>query len=115
MKIETRSGVAINNELIGNYFNSLIGMYYKILPLYEKEEKTLRVYMENFRDELEGCGNVIDAIHCDPMYMSLVATLQSLIDGLDKDDFAEAKFRQKVFGAISVCKKLSEKYGSGNE
>lgn len=111
MKIETNSGITINNKLVGNYFDSLVGMFFKILPLYEKREKSLRIYMENFRDELEGCKRIITAIDCDPMFMSLFVTLQSLIDLLDKDDCEVSKFRQKVFGAISVCKKLSLKYG----
>ena len=111
MTVNTKSGISMDCKLIENYFNSLVGMYFKILPLYEKGEKSLRVYMENFRDELEGCGNVIEGINNDPMFMTLISSLQAMIDGIDEEDFTSAKFRQKVFSAISICKKLAARYG----
>lgn len=112
MMIKTASGAEIDARLIGNYFRNLIGMYFKILPLYEKKEKSLKVYVENLRDEMEGCGNIIAAIHNDPMYMTLLSTLQAILDGLDGTELTVPVLRQKVFGAITVCKKLSARYGT---
>lgn len=112
MMIKTTSGAEIDACLIGNYFRNLIGMYFKILPLYEKKERSLKVYVENLRDEMEGCGNIIAAIHSDPMYMTLLSTLQSISDGLGGEELTLPVLRQKVFGAISVCKKLAARYGT---
>lgn len=113
--MKTMSGGAIDSALVNNYFNGLVGMYFKILPLYEKNEKSLMVYMENLRDELEGCKNVISAINDDPMYLSLISVLQYLIDSIYSEDFTTSQIKQKVFGAISVCKKLAEKYGEADK
>lgn len=112
MMMKTLSGVDVDSSLISHYFNSLIGMYFKIIPLYENREKSLGAYVVNLRDELEGCGNIIEAINGDPMYMTLLATLQFISDNLDDDSFTLRVLRQKVFGAISVCKKLACKYGA---
>lgn len=115
MITENVSGKEISGVLIGNYFRKLVDMYFKILPLYENGESSLRVYMENLRDELTGCSGIIAGIQFDPLYMSLIATLQFLIGELDDSECTKEKFRQKVFGAIAVCNKLASRYGQETE
>lgn len=111
MIAETVAGKEINHTLIRNYFNKLVNLYFKILPLYEDGEASLRTYMENLRDELIGCSEIIAGIKSDSMYMSLIATLQFLIEGLDNPDCTKEKYKQKVFGAITICNKLASRYG----
>lgn len=110
MNVKTSSGHKLEASFIGNYFNNLIGMYFKILPLYENKEKSLKSYMENLRDELEGFSELIVSINNDPMFMSLISILQYLICEIDNDDCTVGVFKRKVFGAISLCKKLASKY-----
>lgn len=112
MIFKTVGDVSIDGELIKNYFAWLVGSFFKILPLYERKEPSLKMYMENLRDELSGCAGLILAINNDAQFMSLLATLQYLIDNSDYDDCTQSKYKQKVFGAISVCNKLSDRYGS---
>lgn len=115
MIIETVIGKEISNELIKNYFKKLVDMYFKILPMYEGKESSIRTYMENLRDELVGCSELIAGVKYDPQYMSLIATLQFLIGELDDPECTKEKFKQKVFGAIAVCNKLAARYGRVTE
>lgn len=115
MNVITASGIEINSKLVRNYFNNLVGLYFKILPLYEKQEKSLLTYMENLRDELEGCHHIMAATNDDPLFLSLISILQYLIDELDDTDCSVKIFRQKVFNGISVCNKLAARYGEVDE
>lgn len=115
MIIETKSGIKMDTHLLGNYFHNLIGLYFKILPLYEQREKTLRVYMEELRDELESSKSVIKSIDNDPLFMSLIVILQCLIDNLDDPEFNSTRVKRKVFGAIDICNKLAARYGEEAE
>ena len=115
MMVDTVSGTPIDSMLLFNYFKKLVGLYFKILPLYEARETSLLSYMENLRDELIGCSGVIQEIGYDPLYMSLISNLQFMIDELGKPSCTKAVYKRKVFGAISICNKLSDKYGEKAE
>lgn len=103
MIIETVTGVPINGKLVENYFQSLVGMFFKILPMKEDGVETLPEYLGNLQAELLGCKALIDAINNDPMFMSLILNLQVLIDN---PDYSPRKVRQIVFDSITVCNKL---------
>ncbi len=98
--------------VLDNYFRSLVNLFFKILPLKESGERSLETYMRSFQAELLGCGALVEAIHGDPMFLSLVAILQYLIDTPD----CEVSFvRREVFRAISICNKLKERYAVPQE
>ena len=113
MIVRTASGIEMNSAVVSNYFNSLVGSFFKILPLYESRESSLRIYMECLRDELEGCSHVLENINYDSMFLSLIASLQYMIDNLDNEACDAHIYKRKVFSAISMCNKLSQRY-SGN-
>lgn len=111
MILENTTGV-INNQLLYNYFSSLVNCFFKILPIRENEEKSLVVYVESLQLELIGCGKIIDAIDNDAGFMSLISILQYLIDN---PDCPVPKVKREVFKAINICNKIKEKYCNNGE
>ena len=93
--------------LVGNYFHHLVNGFFKILPMREKEEPSLSVYMESLQAELFGCGSLIDELDNDPLFLTLLSILQYLIDN---KECAVSVVKREVFKAISVCGKLENKY-----
>lgn len=100
----------ISSRLVVNYFKNLINLFYKILPLYESNEKTLPVYLANLRDELIGCSDVMAAVNYHPSLMSLISVSQFLIDNIYSPDCTQSVVKQKVFGAINICSRLASAY-----
>ena len=107
MKVSTAAGIPLSTELLRNYFDSLVNHFFKILPIWESGDGSVKVYMETLQSEMLGCKNVIAAINNDGLFLSLISMLQDLIDHPDYD---HAKVRRTVFNAISVCNKLISRY-----
>ena len=105
--IETNAGVPLKGSVLRRYMSSLVNSFFKILPLWEEGDPSLVTYMKTFQAELLGCQELIVSVHEDPMFVSLVATLQYLIDnqGLTKQTV-----KRTVFNAISTCNNLAAKY-----
>lgn len=97
----------ISEELVKNYFDSLVNCYFKILPIRESGEKSITVYLESLKAEMLGCNNLIESIHNDPSYLTLLSILQYFIDNPDCE-ISEVK--REVFRAIRICNKISERY-----
>jgi len=109
MTLHTTAGIGMNSVMLGNYMRNLVNQFFKILPMRENEEESLGTYMESLRAELLGCQGLIVVIDNDPMYMTLLAILQYLIQNQD----AHPKiFRREVFKAISICNKLKARYAA---
>lgn len=108
MMIETL-GAPMDARVLTNYLDRLVGKVYKILPLWEEREPTLVTYMEELLRELSGCHSFIVAIQYDSLFLSLLSTLQYLIDNPCSD---VSDVRRMVFGAITHCKRLQEQYAS---
>ncbi len=110
--IQTTVGVPMNAAVLDNYLRSLINLFFKILPLKESGERSLETYIKSLQAELLGCNALVEAIHNDSMFLSLVSILQYLIDNSDCDVMF---VRREVFRAISICNKLREKYAVPQE
>jgi hypothetical protein len=91
---------------------SLVSKFFKILPMKESGEDTLTTYMESLQAELSGCSNLIQAIHEDADFLTLMSLLQFL---LDTPDCSVGIVRREVFHSISICKRLQKKYGGRQE
>lgn len=107
MMLDTVAGVPVSKELLCNYFKNLVNLFFKILPIREKEEASLTTYMKSLQIELLGCKGLIVALNSDPYYLSLLSILQYLIDNPDCEVY---KVKREVFRAISICNKLKSKY-----
>ena len=98
--------VSLDKVHIAHYVQSLVGRFYKILPMCESGSETLDKYMLSLLRELLGCKQLIDSLQYDDRYVSLLAILRSLIT--DHSDCAVVK--TDVFRAISLLKQLHAKY-----
>jgi len=102
----TNKGIDIPDNLVKNYLKSLIGLFYKILPIKESGEPSLGKYMDSLQRELIGCQSLISELNYDELYLSLLSILQYLIE----NDCNTEVVRCEVFKAINICKKLQKKY-----
>lgn len=107
MMIQTTAGVPMDAKVLSNYLHALINLFFKILPIWESGESSLNTYMRSLQAELLGCRELIDAIHADPMFLSLISILQYLIDNPSCEI---TTVKREVFKAISICNKLKAKY-----
>lgn len=101
--IDTSNGKHINQELLHNYFKSLVNHFFKILPMRESEEASLSTYMESLQVELLGCQSFIPELSLNPDYLTLLGILQYLIDN---PNTTTKDVRREVFRSISICNKL---------
>lgn len=104
--VQTSSGAAVPERLLGRYLCNLVNQFFKILPLRESEEETLGTYMESLQRELIGAEAVIAAVDFSPLFFSLIAILQYLID---HPDSTVSVYKREVFKAISILNKFIEK------
>ena len=103
----TNRNIDLPNVIVQKYLKSLIGQFYKILPIKESGEPSLGKYMESLQRELIGCQKLINALNYDELILSLLSILQYLSENECDTDTV----RCEVFKAISICKKLQRKYG----
>lgn len=109
MMIQTSVGVPMDAVMLSNYLRTLVNLFFKILPIWESGESSLGVYMRSLQAELLGCQELIDAIHNNPLFVTLLAILQYLIDHPETEI---TSVRREVFRAISICNKLKARYAS---
>lgn len=109
MIFETKNGSSLDSDLISNYLDSLVNRFFKILPIREENEESLGVYLNSFQQELIGCKDLITALNNDALFLSLLSSLQYLIDN---PECPVQTVRRNVFNSISVCKKLKSNYTS---
>ncbi len=107
--ILTSVGEPITSNLLRNYFRNLVNQFFKILPMREKEEESLYIYMKSLQSELLGCKELLPDIRENSLYLTLLAILQYLIDNTD---CSVAEVKREVFRAISICNKLKSIYAN---
>lgn len=103
----TNKGRELPNMVVLKYLKHLIARFYKILPLKESGEPSLGKYIDSLQREMIGCRKLITALNYDESYLTLLGILQYL----SENECDTADVRCEVFKAISICKKLLQKYG----
>lgn len=94
-------------KLVGNYLATLVNLFFKILPMREKDEPSLLAYEKSLQAELLGCQALMHRVGYDARYLTLLSILQFLIDN---PDCPVSEVRREVFKAISICNKLKQTY-----
>ncbi|MCQ2770658.1 MAG: hypothetical protein MJ236_02530 [Clostridia bacterium] len=97
----------MNTEIIHNYFKSLVDSFFKILPMRESDEGSLKMYIKSLQRELIGCKTFIVELQNDPLFLRLLSILQFFIDNPDEEI---PVVKSEVFKAISICNKLKAAY-----
>lgn len=103
----TDKEIEIPDAVVTKYLNSLIGQFYKILPIKESGEPSLAKYMDSLQREMMGCRELITALEYDESFLGLLSILEYLIN----NDCDTRVVKSEVFKAIGMCKKLQQKYG----
>lgn len=99
----------ITRYSLHNYMRSLVDRFFKILPLWEEGEESLPTYLDSMLVELSGFRSMMFALHHDHDFVTLIAIIQYLIDNPETSSHT---VKREVFRAISICNKLSSKYGT---
>lgn len=89
------------DELLENYKKRLTGRIFKILPMREENCSTWTVYIQSLLHELIGGKGLIEEFRNNPDYLSLINTLEALINEEDL-----LVIRREVFKCIDLVKKL---------
>lgn len=110
MMVSTVAGTKLDAEVVQRYFRRLVDMFFKIIPMREEKEPSLKTYMESLRGELLGCKSLIHEVGSNPSFLSLIAILQYLIDNVENEEVSFIRLRREVFRAISICNKLEAEY-----
>lgn len=103
MTMKTTHGHEISDASVYNYYRFLINLFFKILPMWESGEPSIIEYMLGVQTKLLGFAELVPEVGDNPMYISLVSTLQFLINN---PDLSKTKVKHDVFDCISVCNKL---------
>jgi len=107
MMLQTTQDIPLDDKVLSNYIRNLVNLFFKILPIRESGEPSLKTYMESLQAEVLGCEALVNAIKADAMFLSLVSILQFLIDNVGSD---VTVYKREVFKAISICNKLKSRY-----
>ena len=103
MMIETNAGIPVTEELVRNFFKSLVNRFFKILPMREQNEDSLVTYMNGLQLELLGAQGLLGELRNDTAYITLLSILQYMIDSPNVD---VPIVKREVFNCISLCNKL---------
>lgn len=94
--------VELGSNAAKKYVSGLVGKFFKILPMKESNEPTLKKYLQSLQREMIGCCALIDELGNDERYISLLAILQYFIEH-DEDI---AVVRTEVFKAINIIDQM---------
>lgn len=106
---DTVYGIPVDDVVVAGYFSSLVNRVFKILPIKEREEKTLETYLDSLSMELLGCKSLIPSLGDDGGYLSILASIRYI---RDNPDLPLSLVRREVFRTISVCKKIEGRFAA---
>ena len=97
-----------DSTLYKNYLQVLKDRIFKILPLFEEKNEGLFHYINSLTFELNGLQYVIEGLHHSSYYISLLSSIESLLDeSIEK--VQDLKFiRSEVFRLIGIIEKLQK-------
>lgn len=97
-----------DSTLYVNYLKVLKDRIFKILPLFEENNEGLFHYINSLLFELNGLQYVISGLHQSSNYISLLSSIESLLDE-SLEQTKEIKFiRSEVFRLIGIIEKLQQ-------
>lgn len=108
MIIRSVYGTELDGRALWKYFDALVNLIFKILPMRENGEETLDVYMDSLLCELIGFKELFNAIGKDAGYLTILSILRYL---KKRPDCPLYVVKREVFRAIRVCEILRERYG----
>ena len=110
MTVQTVYGYELPEMALERYFDRLVDLVFKILPMREEEVEETDVYLESLMCELGGFRSLLPIVDYDAGVMEIMATIQYLKDNPDEGIDV---VRREVFKAIRLCKLLRRRYAGG--
>jgi len=104
--MKTRYDNEVSDAMFIGQLRRLVNQFYKILPIRESGEPTLTQYMLSLQREMLGMQSLITALNDDAQYLTLLSTLQYMID----NECELPIIRSEVFKSINILKKLQDAY-----
>ena len=102
----TSKNIDMPDIVVKKYVTSLVGQFYKILPIKESGEPSLGIYIDSLQKEIMGFNGLIPAIQNDGSVVSLL----SILEYLSNNDCDTQIVKREVFKAIKICKNLQERF-----
>jgi sugar diacid utilization regulator len=99
----------ITEELFEAYLDSLVGSFFKIMQMRDKDEPTLKTYLNSLNRELAGNESLILCLNNNAYFMQLMGTVQFFID----NDVDKKTCASDVKKCINTINKLKKKLLSG--
>lgn len=99
--IQVKYGL-LPQEMFCNYFDFLIGKTFKILPMKEEGNKTLKLYLESFQRELIGNQQLFTYLIDEPRFISVLSSIQFLIN----ENYSTDICRKEVFKCIHILEDI---------
>lgn len=99
----------VPNENLSQYFNSLVGKTFKILPLYEEESPTLNTYIKSFQRELIGNSRLFQELNREPKFITLLSTIEFLASS----DYDHDTCKSEVLKCTNIINDINNKYFRG--
>ena len=107
MTAAEKYGLYLRPKLLSAYFDTLVDMFFKILPMWEEGSETLPDYLDRFLRELIGFRALASTLHDDARIVSIMAIIQYLIEN---PECRIGTVKRMVFHAISICDNLRMQY-----
>lgn len=111
----TNTGQTIDDRMVANKFTCMVNQFFKILPIKESGDPSLKTYLMSLQREMLGFQSLITAVHDDDRYLTLLCILQYFIDHVDDPELTVAVVKSDVFRAINILNKLKTQYASEKE
>lgn len=100
-----------NDEILTTYLESSIGKIYKIIPLNEEYNNTIKTYIKSLKIELSGALSNFARLRFDGNFMGIINTLEYMI----KNDFDNETCKREIFKCIKTIELIIKKVGDSNE
>lgn len=101
-----------DNEKLIAYLTSIVNSVFKILPLFEEQNIGVEKYLESLLFELYGLEKSVSIEHSYE-YISLLSTLESVKNEIQKEDSKKSVVKREVFKCINIIKNMIGKLEEG--
>lgn len=95
----------IDDKMVKRYLQGTVDKVFKILPLYEENNPTLKEYINSLIIELKGFVAVYGSVGIEE-YITVIATLQGLQSIIDSKG-NQPVVKREVFKSIEMVNKIS--------
>lgn len=103
--------VEYNNLMFFSYLETLKNRLFKIIPLFEEGNSEIHKYIDSLLFELCGMIYVVEKLKNSHLFLSLIATLESLYDESLAPEYSISLIRREVFRCLNVVEKLQQEVG----